>query len=1021
MFALAVIVALLATAGLATSAQAANYTVGTHEDLTGTCPNPNSDTCSLRQLIEYEDSLPPRKEAADAIVVPAGQYSLSNGPLQITQTLVIVGAGARTTNVGVPAGIPAQRVFEVMPPPTVGAEAPTVVIQGLEISGGTANQELGLLNGGDIYNSASLLLNEDWVTGGSASAGGGIANEGGTLLVEHSLVSGNHANSGGGEGGGIQNYGTAFCHSLCEPLQKAVLVLEDSTVAGNDARWGAGIYSLAQGSEPPDENQVSIINSTVAYNRNQEEPCTECFARGPGAGLLVRDGTAFVTGSILAHNTETTAVAGEVPSNCSTEPPVSTKMFGTITSLGYNIETGTDCGFTAAGDQQETEPEFSSEAPQNNGGNTDTLSLRPSSPAIDAIPTSYPFCTAVDQRGVARPQGAGCDIGAVELVPLTIQATEGSQFSGQVATSPSGGVFPRVATINWGDGQTSAGTVTEAGINGSHTYAEEGTYTGTVTYSNRSGAHKVAFLANVADAPLTAAGVPVSATAGAQFSATVATFTDADPAGTALDYTAAINWGDGSNSAGTVSPVPGGFAVTGSHTYAAGGTYSTSVTIDDVGGATATATSNANVANPPPPPPAAPTLLTTAPPSVLTTTSAVFTATVNPNGLPTTVHFEYGGTFGGATVAAITYGTSTPNQSVPADFASHTVTATVTGLLPNVTYHVRAVAANSLGTVQGPDQLLQDPGRPPATAAGAGQDGEHRAGVGDRVHRAAAWSDAGVVRARAAANRGLRGPDEGPLVHPPDGGAADPVRVDPGSEQGRGEDHDGDDGLAEGQGAVRQLRRGDLQAAAGAQAARVDGIERDRQSQRPPGLREHRQGQEGLDRLAREQQGAGPPVSQLARPLHGPRPVQRGDGARNDLERAEPLRRNAYPRRARHPRSARLPQAQDGHAVHRPELPGTRARQARLSTGRNGQPFTAEANAGDTRDPWVGRPAAWTRGHPQARRLTRQPSSLLRAGGSRAEPGPGSRREIRRARRSSRAAREASRDSIHSRRAGCAA
>ncbi len=210
----------------------------------------------------------------------------------------------------------------------------------------------------------------------------------------------------------------------------------------------------------------------------------------------------------------------------------------------------------------------------------------------------------------------------------------------------------------------------------------------------------------------------MSATAGVQFSGNVATFTDADPAGTPSDYTATIDWGDGSTSAGTIGAAPsGGFAVGGSHTYANVGTYPTSVTITDVGDATATAPSSANVvpAPPPPPPPspAAPTLLGTAPPSVLTTTSAVFTATVNPNGLPTTVHFEYGGTFGGAIVAAITYGSSTPNQSVPADFANHTVTATVTGLLPNVTYHVRAVATNSAGNALGPDQLLQTPADPP--------------------------------------------------------------------------------------------------------------------------------------------------------------------------------------------------------------------------------------------------------------------------------------------------------------------
>jgi hypothetical protein len=77
------------------------------------------------------------------------------------------------------------------------------------------------------------------------------------------------------------------------------------------------------------------------------------------------------------------------------------------------------------------------------------------------------------------------------------------------------------------------------------------------------------------------------------------------------------------------------------------------------------------------------------------------------------VHFEYGGVFGGATVAAITYNNSTPNQTLPADFANHTVTATVTGLLPNVTYHVRAVATNGAGNVLGPDQILQTAADPP--------------------------------------------------------------------------------------------------------------------------------------------------------------------------------------------------------------------------------------------------------------------------------------------------------------------
>ena len=63
---------------------------------------------------------------------------------------------------------------------------------------------------------------------------------------------------------------------------------------------------------------------------------------------------------------------------------------------------------------------------ENNGGPTPTIALLPSNPAINAIPLSPTnYCTAIDgvtaiatdQRGVTRPQGPACDIGAFERVP----------------------------------------------------------------------------------------------------------------------------------------------------------------------------------------------------------------------------------------------------------------------------------------------------------------------------------------------------------------------------------------------------------------------------------------------------------------------------------------------------------------------------------------------------------------------------------------------------------------------------
>ena len=83
--------------------------------------------------------------------------------------------------------------------------------------------------------------------------------------------------------------------------------------------------------------------------------------------------------------------------------------------------------------------------------------------------------------------------------------------------------------------------------------------------------------AAVADAPLTASAVAVSATEGAAFSGVVATFTDANPGATAGEFSATITWGDGTSSAGTISAANGGFRVSGSHTYADEGNYAVKV------------------------------------------------------------------------------------------------------------------------------------------------------------------------------------------------------------------------------------------------------------------------------------------------------------------------------------------------------------------------------------------------------------------------------------------------------------
>jgi hypothetical protein len=79
-----------------------------------------------------------------------------------------------------------------------------------------------------------------------------------------------------------------------------------------------------------------------------------------------------------------------------------------------------------------------------------------------------------------------------------------------------------------------------------------------------------------------ATGVPVTTTEGTLFSGAIATFRDAAAGATASEYSATIDWGDSSTSTGTVSGSASPFTVSGSHTYSDEGTFTVTVTINDI-------------------------------------------------------------------------------------------------------------------------------------------------------------------------------------------------------------------------------------------------------------------------------------------------------------------------------------------------------------------------------------------------------------------------------------------------------
>ena len=142
-----------------------------------------------------------------------------------------------------------------------------------------------------------------------------------------------------------------------------------------------------------------LINSTVSDN---------AAPHGSGSGIDNDGGTLTLTNSIVANG----ARGGDCFNN----------FGGTTVSHGYNLDGDGTCNLTATGDLPGTNPMLDPLA-LNPPGTTETQALQLGSPAIDHIPPGVNGCgttVSTDQRGVSRPQGSGCDIGAYErVVPPT--------------------------------------------------------------------------------------------------------------------------------------------------------------------------------------------------------------------------------------------------------------------------------------------------------------------------------------------------------------------------------------------------------------------------------------------------------------------------------------------------------------------------------------------------------------------------------------------------------------------------
>lgn len=221
-------------------------------------------------------------------------------------------------------------------------------------------------------------------------------------------------------------------------------------------------------------------------------------------------------------------------------------------------------------------------------------------------PGSYTFKVTVSDgsQSVSFTGTATVTPPAPVVSATTITCVEGALFSGNVGSftdaDPSLTASSFASTVDWGDGSSSIGFIASNGsgdfnVSGSHTYSKYGTYVIKVKVGVNGGSTATANgQVNVSDAPISAKGADLVCK-GTNFSDTVATFSDANPLGSAGEFGATIVWGDGKSSNGTIVASGGTYKVVGSHSYAKKGIYTAQISVRSLGGSTAAVTTKINV------------------------------------------------------------------------------------------------------------------------------------------------------------------------------------------------------------------------------------------------------------------------------------------------------------------------------------------------------------------------------------------------------------------------------------------